>query len=295
VDQRRALNAGVAEANMAVLGEAFAALGYNTWISTFCPFFDWKVMRRTAVGHQERLEAIEAPDGWLSEGHGLDLTMLATAANFETRTNGATHMGNDDITIFDGIAHLKIIDVSCPRQMLSIMQWIMAGNRGMIYVRVMRTPSAVLYGGDFTFEFGKGWVLRQSAEDAAVIISSGRGVHEALAASSECAKNGLHVGVVDMPSIDEELILELYDSGKPLFIAEQNNGYIWQNFLKVLYRRKQVGASLDRVITVNTLTAAGKTQFIHSGTYEELTAAFGLAASQLASTVKERLAALKSQ
>jgi transketolase C-terminal domain/subunit len=295
VDQRRALNAGVAEANMAVLGEAFAALGYNTWISTFCPFFDWKVMRRTAVGHQERLEAIEASDGWLSEGHGLDLTMLATAANFETRTNGATHMGNDDITIFDGIAHLKIIDVSCPRQMLSIMQWIMAGNRGMVYVRVMRTPSAVLYGSDFTFEFGKGWVLRQSSEDAAVIISSGRGVHEALAASSECAKNGLHVGVVDMPSIDEELMVELYDSGKPLFIAEQNNGYIWQNFLKVLYRRKQVGASLDRVITVNTLTAAGKPRFIHSGTYEELTAAFGLAASPLASTVKERLAALKAK
>ena len=58
-------------------------------------------MRRIAVGHQERLEAMAAPDGWLSEGHGLDLTMLATAANFETRTNGATHMGNDDSTIFD--------------------------------------------------------------------------------------------------------------------------------------------------------------------------------------------------
>ena len=98
VDQRRALNVGVAEANMMRIGEAFAALGYQTWISTFCPFFDWKVMRRIAVGHQERLEAMAAADGWLSDGHGLDLTMLATAANFETRTNGATHMGNDDCT-----------------------------------------------------------------------------------------------------------------------------------------------------------------------------------------------------
>ena len=59
-----------------------------------------------------------SPDGWLGEGHGLDLTMLATAANFETRTNGATHMGNDDATIFDGIAHVQIVDVSCPQQML---------------------------------------------------------------------------------------------------------------------------------------------------------------------------------
>ena len=77
------------------------------------------MLRRIAVGHQERLEAIASPDGWLSEGHGLDLTMLATAPNFETRTNGATHMGNDDVTIFDGIAQLKIIDVSCPRQLLA--------------------------------------------------------------------------------------------------------------------------------------------------------------------------------
>ena len=190
VDQRRALNVGVAEANMMGIGEAFAALGHQTWISTFCPFFDWKVLRRIAVGHQERLEAMAAPDGWLSEGHGLDLTMLATAANFETRTNGATHMGNDDSTIFDGLAHLKIIDVSCPQQMLSLMNWIMEGNRGLLYVRVMRTPSAVLYGSDYAFEFGKGYVLRERADDAAVIVSSGRGVHEALAAADCLCRHG---------------------------------------------------------------------------------------------------------
>src|ERR1700687_6369729 len=68
VDQRRALNAGVAEANMMLLGEAFAALGYNAWTSTFCPFWDWKVMRRIAVGYQERLGDINAADGWVSEG-----------------------------------------------------------------------------------------------------------------------------------------------------------------------------------------------------------------------------------
>src|SRR5258708_33628452 len=136
-------------------------------------------MRRMAVGHQERLEAIASADGWLSDGHGLDLTMLATAANFETRTNGATHMANDDATIFDGMAHLKIIDVSCPQQLLSIMKWIMEGNRGLVYLRVMRTPSGVLYGGDYVFEFGKGAVVRRRAEGHAVVGSSRRGVHEA--------------------------------------------------------------------------------------------------------------------
>jgi transketolase N-terminal domain/subunit/transketolase C-terminal domain/subunit len=284
VDQRRALNVGVAEANMMLLGEAFAALGCNTWISTFCPFYDWKVLRRIAVGHQERLEAMAAADGWLSEGHGLDLTLLATAANFETRTNGATHMANDDNLVFDAIGHLKIIDVSCPQQMLAVMKWIMDGNRGLVYVRVMRTGSAVIYGDDYVFEFGKGHIVRRADSDTAIIVSSGRGVHEALAAAALCSAT-----VVDMPSIDDALLLELYDSGKLLVFAEQNNGYIWQNFLKVLWRRRKSAADLSRVEAINTLDADGRPRFIHSGTYEQLTEAFGLTPQQIAARIKDRV------
>ena len=218
-----------------------------------------------------------SPDGWLSEGHGLDLTMLATGPNFETRTNGATHMGNDDITVFAGIAHLKIIDVSCPQQLLGIMQWIMEGNRGLVYLRVMRAPSAVIYGDDYVFRFSKGHVLKDSPEDSAVIVTSNRGVHEALAASALAGR----IGVVDMPSVDEELLLRLYDSGKKLCFAEQNNGYLLDAFVKMLYRRRKP-CDWDRVIAVNTLDANGKPQFIHSGTYEELLEAFRLSGAHLA-------------
>jgi transketolase len=228
---------------------------------------------------------MQAGYGWLSEGHGLglDLTMLATASNFETRTNGATHMANDDITVFDAIAHLKIIDVSCPRQLLSIMQWIMEGNRGLVYLRVMRTPSAVLYSDDYTFQFGRGRILREGAR--AVIVSSGRGVHEALAAAALVPE----LAVVDMPSIDEDLLLDLYAGGRLILFAEQNNGYIWQNFLKVLYRRRGEACAMDRVLTVNTLTPDGRAQFIHSATYEELIEVYGLSAAALARRVESLL------
>ena len=291
VDQRRALNVGVAEANMMLIGEGFAALGFNTWTSTFCPFFNWQVLRRIAVGQQERIETIAAADGWLSEGHGLDLTFLATAANFETRTNGATHMGNDDITTFDAVGQLRIIDVSCPQQMLSIMKWIMAGNQGLLYVRVMRTGSPVLYGPEYTFEFGKGQILRQEENDAVVLVSTGRGVHEALAAARLCAEGGVGVTVVDMPSIDEELLLALYNSGKLIIFAEQNNGFVWQNFLKLLYRnRLKTKSSLERVLTINTLTAAGKPQFIHSATYEELVEVYRLTPAHIARTIHDAVA-----
>lgn len=290
VDQRRALNVGVAEANMMCIGEAFALLGHQTWISTFCPFFDWKVLRRIAVGHQERLEAIAAPDGWLSEGHGLDLVMLATAANFETRTNGATHMGNDDNLVFDAIAHVQIVDISCPQQMLAFMRWSMAGSRGLVYVRVMRTPSAVLYRADYVFEFGKGERLRASPRDRAVIVTSGRQVHEALAASRVLAERGLSIGVVDMPSIDEGLLVDLVRSGQLLVIAEQNNGFILRHLQRIAFRR---GLPLDanRVLAINTLDRDGRPQFIHSGTYEELVEAFRLTPAHLGAAIEGRLAA----
>jgi len=283
----------VAEANMLCIGEGYAIQGFNAWVSTFCPFFDWKVMRRVAVGHQERLEAIAAADGWLSDGHGLDLTMLATAANFETRTNGATHMGNDDNTIFDGLAHLKIVDASCPQQLLAIMRWIMEGNRGLVYVRVMRTPSAVLYPADYAFEFGKATVLADPAGASAVVISSGRGVHEALAAAAECATRGATVGVVDMSSIDEDLLVELCTSGRLICLAEQNNGYILQNLLKVVYRRcPEVASSvLQRLVAINTLASDGRPAYIHSATYEELIDAYGLTPAAIAGAVLRALAA----
>jgi len=288
VDMTRALNVGVAEANMMSIGEGYAIMGYNVWVSTISVFFDWKVLRRIAISYQERMETIAAEDGWLSEGHGLDLTFVASSPNIELTTNGATHLGNDDIQVLGGIAHLKIIDISCPNLLLAVMKWIMEGNKGLVYIRIMRFPSAVIYDSDVNFEFGRGYVLKGSPEDAAIIVSSGRGVHEALSAAKELEQSGLKVKVVDMPSIDEQLMLDLYHSGKPIIIAEQNNGYIWSEYRKVLFKSKEK-VDTSKLIPINTLDENGQPQFIHSGTYPQLLDRFGLSAKQLADVVRQRV------
>jgi transketolase C-terminal domain/subunit len=170
----------------------------------------------------------------------------------------------------------------------------MEGNRGLVYVRVMRTESAVIYGSDYEFSFGRGQRLRASEEEQAVIISSGRGVHESLAAAAICSRRGFETGVVDMPSVDDRLLMELCDSGKLLVFAEQNNGYLWQNFLKVIYRnRERMNPEvLKRTLTINALNADGMPQFIHSATYEELTAAFGLTPEAIADAVESGIISL---
>ena len=76
-----------------------------------------------------------------------------------------------------------------------------------------------------------------------------------MAAARVCAKSGMQVGVVDMPSIDEDLLMQLCGSGKVVCLAEQNNGYILQNLLKVLHRRGRDRRAASPVLAINTLDA----------------------------------------
>jgi len=217
----------------------------------------------------------------------LDLTMVATAADLETQSNGATHMGNDDVMLFNEVAQLKIINVSCPQQLLGVLKWIVEGNKGMIYMRVLRAPSNVIYDADFEFEFGKAYNINYSEAAEASIVTSGRGVYEALDAAKKLEAEGININVVDMPSIDEDAIVQLYQSGKTIFIAEQNNGYLWSHFRRVLFA-KETSINTQKLIPINTTTKGGL-HYIHSGTYAELAAHYGLDGAHLSESILKTL------
>jgi transketolase C-terminal domain/subunit len=214
--------------------------------------------------------------------------MVATAADLDTQSNGATHMGNDDVTLLSEAAHVKIINVSCPQQLLSVMKWIAAGNKGIVYMRILRSPAPVIYDADFVFEFGKAYNINEHKSDAAAyIVTSGRGVHEALKAADILNSKNFVVNVVDMPSIDEDRILDLYRTGKPVFIVEQNNGYLWINFQKVLFK-KEPSIDTQKLFPVN-LTSSEGLHYVHSGTYSELVSHYGLNAEELSKKILKTL------
>jgi transketolase len=291
IDTSRALNIGIAESNMMNFGEAYALLGKNVWVSTFCPFFDWRVLRRIAIGYQERCEAIAAPASWLSEGHNLDITFLATAANIDTVTNGATHMGNDDLLVFSKIAHLKIIDVSCPNQLISIMKWIMEGNKGLVYLRIPRAPINTIYNAKYTFNFGKAHRLAGAEKDPIAIVSSGRGVHEALEAARLLKEKGIDASVYDMASIDKDLLAGLCEKEKLVAIAEQNNGYIFENVQKTCY---EIGKKRKaEIIPINLLDSRGNYRFIHSASYKELIENYRIDSSNIMSRIEKEYTKLQ--
>jgi transketolase C-terminal domain/subunit len=244
-------------------------------------------MRRIAINWQEREEAIAA-GSWLSEGHNLDLVYLATAPNFDTRTNGATHMGNDDALVFSQIAHLKIVDLACPNLLLAFMKWVMEGGKGLVYARIPRAPTRVVHEPDVRFEYGKGYRLRAPPDDRACIVTSGRGIYEALEAADLLEREGIATGVIDMPSVDEDLVCELYEGRARVLLAEQNNGWLWQGIQRLLAKRYR-SVEPGRIAALNVLDDQGRPRFLHSATYGELLQSNGLTAQQLAARVKQEL------
>lgn len=284
VNGRHALNVGIAECNMMCIGEALASEGRNVWTSTFTPFFDLQAFRRIAVSYQERQEEIEAPDGWLSEGHNLDMTFLGTSANLDTAVNGATHMGNDDNCIYGQLAHVRVIDTCCPQQLLSVVKWIAEGNRGLIYLRTMRGGAPVLYPADYRFEYGRGYALLPVENARLVIVSSGRGIAEALGAAEILKDAGITIGVVDMPSLDMDMLGRLIQDRVPVFFAEQNNGFLFDQFSR---RAIEMGLRIDPglVFHASTRDENGNARFISSGTYDQLVQALGLSRKALADRI----------
>ena len=109
-----------------------------------------------------------------------------------------------------------------------------------------------------------------------------------LAAAEKLAEKGIEVKVVDMPSIDEEGLVELYKSGAKLIIAEQNNGLIASRLPSIL---ANAGVVVDpaKISTLNMLGKDGKPQFVHSGTYAQLSAAFDLNADGIAKCIEAAL------
>lgn len=264
----RALNTGIAESNMAGVAEAFAARGYNVWASTFGIFYDWRVIRRITVSQQERMEVMGEEDGWLAEGHGLDLTMFATAADVDTTVNGATHFGIDDGNVMMQLPHIKLINVACPRMMVAVMEWIASGNKGLVMLRLTRPASTVIYPEDFTFEYGKGYIHGNENADT-VVISSGRPIYEALEAQQKLAEQGVEIAVVDMPSFDEELLMRFTREGKRMVFCEQNNGILFSRYLDAVYKNK-VKFDTEKIHALSTLAEDRTPRHLHSGSYSEL-------------------------
>ena len=205
----RAINCGIAEANMAGIAGGLSSGGMKPIIHTFGPFASRRCYDQI----------------FLSGGYaGNSITVIGTDPGVTAAFNGGTHMPFEDTGLYRLIPGAIICDVT-DIAMLKCLMTKSINHKGIKYFRVPRKDSYKVYSNDTDFEFGKGKVIKELGCDG-LIIASGIMVNEAMKAADELSNNNIKVTVIDPVTIkplDEELIKQYALKCKKVLIAENHN------------------------------------------------------------------------
>lgn len=76
-----------------------------------------------------------------------------------------------------------------------------ADVKGLVYLRLTRSPTPVIYQNHEEFPIGGSKVLRQSTKDSIAVVAAGITLHEALAAYEALKQEGIYIRVIDLYSL----------------------------------------------------------------------------------------------
>lgn len=179
-DQERAVNCGIAEANMIGVACGLASAGYKPIAHTFGPFASRRCYDQL----------------FLSGGYAKnDLTVIGTDPGVTATMNGGTHMPFEDMALYRALPGSTVIDVTDPTLLISVLRQCV-DRPGVKYIRVGRKQYARVYADGSELPIGKAVVLREGSDVA--LFASGIMVHEAMQAAQTLAQEGIQAAVLDM-------------------------------------------------------------------------------------------------
>ncbi|MCF0104292.1 MAG: transketolase family protein [Eggerthellaceae bacterium] len=190
----RAINCGIAEANMAGIAAGLSTNGMKPIIHSFGSFasrrcYDQIFMSGAYAGNS--------------------ITVIGTDPGVTAAFNGGTHMSFEDIALYRAIPGAYVFDPSDTAVFEDVLKK-SVNLKGIKYIRVGRKNYKKLYEDGSTFEIGKGVVVDERGKDC-VIFACGIMVAKGLEAAEILAAEGINVTVVDMFTIkplDEDLVIK---------------------------------------------------------------------------------------
>jgi transketolase len=173
----------IAEQNMTGMAMGFASLGRIPFAATFGCFLAraYDFMRMAAISRS-------------------NIKLVGTHAGISIGEDGPSQMALEDLAMACAEPNYTVL-YPCDATSAWRATALCAATPGPCYMRLGRPNSPVLYGPDETFAAGKCKVLRESAEDRALVVAAGVTVFEALAAHDELRKAGIAVRVIDLFSV----------------------------------------------------------------------------------------------
>ena len=205
----RAIDCGIAEANMMGIAAGLSAVGFKPIVHTFGPF----ASRRSY--DQVFLSGAYAKNS---------ITILGTDPGVTAAYNGGTHMPFEDVALYRAIPDAYVFDITDTAMLKDLLAQCV-NIHGIKYIRVPRKNNYKMYEEGAHFEIGKGIVTKDNGSDA-VIFATGIMVAMAMKAADKLAEEGIKVKVVDMFTVkplDEEIVEKLAKETGAVVCAENHN------------------------------------------------------------------------
>ena len=114
--------------------------------------------------------------------------------------DGASQMGLEDIAMMRALIGTTVLYPSDAMSASRLVEQAIA-TPGVVYLRMSRPKTKVIYGPDEQFPVGGCKVLRTSAADVVTVVAGGVTVAEALLAHQRLAGEGISVRVIDLYSV----------------------------------------------------------------------------------------------
>ncbi len=205
----RHIDCGIAECNMMGIAAGLAATGKIPFASSFAMFAAGRAFEQVR-------NSIAYPK--------LNVKIGATHAGISVGEDGATHQCNEDIALMRTIPGMVVINPSDDVEAKAAVRAAIE-HEGPVYMRFGRLAVPVINEKpDYTFELGKGVVLREGKD--VTIIATGLPVSECLAAADKLAADGIDAKVINIHTIkplDEELVLAAAkETGKVVTVEEHS-------------------------------------------------------------------------
>ena len=188
----RAIDVGVAEANMIGVAAGLAAMGKIPFTHSFTAFASRRVC------DQVTLSVAYA---------GLNVKMVGSDPGITAELNGGTHMSMEDVSIMRNIPGMTVYEPVDSAQLRAAFPQILAHD-GPVYIRLLRRPAVRIDSENDEFTLGKASLLREGGD--VTILATGIMVAEALLAAEELAGQGISAEVLNVHTVkpfDEKAVL----------------------------------------------------------------------------------------
>ncbi len=204
----RFFNMGIAEQNMMGTAAGLAASGKIPFASTFAIF-------ATGRAWEQVRQSIAYPK--------LNVKIVATHAGITVGEDGASHQSVEDIAVMRVIPNMTVIVPADGVETKKVINEIVR-YRGPVYVRLSRGKSPVVLDDSYSFEIGKGVVLKDGTDVS--LIACGVMVYKALQAADILGKEGVSARVINISSIkpiDADLIIRAARETGCVVTAEEHS------------------------------------------------------------------------